>query len=222
MRYWVSQDLNLTRRVERFCKKKGIDIVGFADPKLFDRFEKLNTPDFYLKDSVSVIVIGMYLYDIVLDAWSIRANSNFTYQFIDNILENYCHKVKDFLLEKGYKTEVITYSPGFYLKDSAALAGIGPIGKNNLLITEKYGSQVRLRALTTTAPLKHGTPIKESKYCENCTKCIDACPAQALIDGKYLKDACYDYQKANLRKLSDETAIWCNTCIEVCPVGDKY
>ena len=215
----MTYDFELTEKVKKFCEKIGVDVLGLADPNLFDRFPKYNRPEFYLKESQTVIIIGMHLYDLVLDAWTRDPEFNKNFQFVDTILEKLLYQIKDFLEKRGYDSELISYKPGLYLKDAAALAGIGPIGRNNLIITEQFGSQVRLRALTTTAPLKCGTPILESKYCENCNKCIEACPAQAFRDGKYNKNTCYAYQISHLRTLSDYTSIWCNVCIESCPAG---
>ncbi|MHA2182243.1 MAG: hypothetical protein ACXAAH_12565, partial [Promethearchaeota archaeon] len=135
--------------------------------------------------------------------------------------ENFCYKVKDRLDQIGYESVVISYGPGLFLKDSAALAGIGPIGKNNLLITPSYGSQIRLRAIVTTAPLVYGEPILESEYCKECDVCLKACPANAFIDGKYIKNVCNEWARANWKILSNHTVIWCNTCIEVCPITKK-
>ena len=122
-------------------------------------------------------------------------------------------------MKKGFNSRVIPYSPGLYLKEAAALAGIGPIGKNNLLITENFGSQVRLRAIATTAPLICGEPITESKYRKECNLCIKACPANAFVEGKYIREKCYGYLETHKRNLSDNTIIECNVCIESCPIG---
>ncbi|MHA1467314.1 MAG: 4Fe-4S binding protein [Promethearchaeota archaeon] len=162
----------LTDELNTHCVKIGIDIVGFGDSIHFNKFNKVNRPESYLKNSKSVIVIGFHL-----------------------------------------------YKPGLYLKDAAALAGIGPIGKNNLLITKTFGSQVRLRALVTVAELSYGTPIHESDYCNNCRLCVDSCPAGALEGGQYNKELCNNYCLENLKNLSENTVIWCNICIEACPIG---
>ena len=148
----MEQISGLTKKVKEFCERIGVDIVGFAAPHLYKRFPEYNRPEFYLKESKTVIIIGLYLYDIILDAWSQDQKSGRNYQFADAILENLGQMIKQFLSDQGYNSEIIPYTPGLFIKDSAALAGIGPIGKNNLLLTEQFGSQVRLRALTTTAP----------------------------------------------------------------------
>jgi len=216
----LERDQQLTTDVRNYCDKIGVDVVGFADPLLFERYSEENRPHAFLKDLKTVIVIGFHLYDIILDAWSHKEGEGiWTHQFADAVVEQFCHGVRRLLLKRGYNSRVIPYRPGLYLKEAAALAGIGPIGKNNLLITNLFGSQVRLRALVTTAPLICGDPIKESKYCKECNICIEACPAKALYSGKYSREKCYLYLETHKRSLSDFTVIECNKCIEVCPIG---
>ena len=217
----MERDLKLTEKIRKYCCKIGADIIGFADVKHFNKFQTYNQPENYLKNSKTVIVLGLHIFDLVLDAWNINPDNGKNYQFADTILEKLCNLTKDFVKELGYETEIISYTPGLFLKDSAALAGIGPIGKNNLLITENFGSQVRLRALVTTAPLICGKPILESKYCKKCELCVKSCPADAFKNGKYNKDICQPFQLIHLRKLSENTSIWCNICIDSC-TANKY
>ncbi len=209
----------LTDELITYCVKIGIDIVGFGDPTNFNKFDKEHTPEGILKNPKTVIIVGFHLYDLNLDAWSKDEKKGKSYHFADSILLDQCHQIKSFLAKKGFKSKIIPYKPGLYLKDASALAGIGPIGKNNLLITKTFGSQVRLRALVTVAELSYGTPIHESEYCKNCNICVDSCPAGALEGGKYRKSLCYNYCMENLKNLSENTVIWCNICIESCPVG---
>ncbi|MFW9881431.1 MAG: 4Fe-4S binding protein [Candidatus Thorarchaeota archaeon] len=216
----MERDQQLTIGVRNYCKKIGVDVFGFADPLLFGCYSEENRPDAFLKDLKTVIVIGFHLYDIILDAWSHKKEEGiWNYQFADAVVEQFCHRVRRYLLKKGFNSRVIPYSPGLYLKEAAALAGVGPIGKNNLLITNQFGSQVRLRALATTAPLICGEPLRESEYCKGCDICIEACPADAFINGKYIKEKCYTYLESHKRNLSDYTVIECNVCIDSCPIG---
>jgi len=212
---------SLTKELIEYCEKIDIDFVGFSDTTKFNNFSKKHRPDSYLSNSKTVIVIGFHLYDISLDAWNRREEKGKSYHFADLILLNQCHRIKNFLTKKGVKSKIITYEPGLFIKDAAALAGIGPIGKNNLLITKAYGSQVRLRALVTDVELSYGIPIHESEYCRNCDICVQSCPAGALMGGRYDKDLCRNYCMKNLKNVSENTVIWCNACIESCPVGKK-
>ena len=212
---------SLTKELIEYCDKIGVDFVGFSNISSFDRFSKDHRPGSYLSSSKTVILIGFHLFDISLDAWNRDEEKGKSSHFADLILVNQCHRIKNFLVKKGFNSKIIPYEPGLYLKDTAALAGIGPIGKNNLLITEAYGSQVRLRSLVTEAELYSGTPIHDSKYCRNCNICVESCPAGALKGGKYNKELCRKYCLDNLKYLSENTVIWCNKCIESCPVGKK-
>lgn len=212
----------LTSQVKRKCEDLGLDVFGFADPVKFQKYKdysERNRPEQFMKSVQAVIVVGIHLKDLILDTWFQSSDGN--YHFADMIIESKCYKLQNYLVEKGYETRLIPYNPGLFLKDSAALAGIGPIGRNNLLITEQYGPQVRLRALVTETPLICGAPITESNYCEECNLCEDACPADALNGGEYNRMACETYQLNNLRKLSNNSSIWCNRCIEVCPIGSE-
>ncbi|MBD3339576.1 MAG: hypothetical protein GF353_10730 [Candidatus Lokiarchaeota archaeon] len=217
----MGRDVILTEKVEKFAKKIGIDLIGFADPAHFERYKKRYKPFKFLKDAQTVIVLGVYMYDLILDAWSQDLKSGRGSHFMDSIIENRAYQLKDFIEKEGFQSVVISYNPGLYLKEAAALAGIGAIGKNNLLITEDYGAQVRLRAMVTNASLKVGDPINNCKYCENCTLCVIACPADALSDGIYDREKCFPYTQSHLKKLSDSSSIWCNKCIEACPIGKK-
>ncbi len=217
----MERDRKLTEEVINLANKIGVDIIGFANPKEFNRFKVENRPETYLKSVQTVIVIGLHLYDIILDVWSEDQTTSKSFHYLDSILKNRAGKIKGFLIKKGYKSKIISYKPGIFLKDAAAIAGLGPIGKNNLIITKKFGSQVRLRAITTEAPLETGSPIEESVYCKDCNICITNCPANALSSTNYIKEACLSYCLLNLRKISDYSSIWCNICIETCPYSKK-
>lgn len=65
------------------------------------------------------------------------------------------------------------------LKGAAVKAGLGWIGKNTLLITEKYGSFIALGAIITDADLGESYPLAKNK-CGRCTRCMDACPTAAI------------------------------------------
>ena len=61
-------------------------------------------------------------------------------------------------------------------RDAAAKSGIGIIGENMMLITEKYATFVFLAEIFTTLDLS--SPAGEIKYCEGCGKCRAACPME--------------------------------------------
>jgi epoxyqueuosine reductase len=82
----------------------------------------------------------------------------------------------------GIKTHRLPYAiekGGIYLKDAAVLAGLGCIGKNNLLVTPELGSRVRLRAMLLEEGLTPTGPIVFDP-CDGCEElCRKACPQNA-------------------------------------------
>jgi epoxyqueuosine reductase len=88
-------------------------------------------------------------------------------------------------IEKTYniKTHKLSYfieKGGIYLKDTAVLAGLGCIGKNNILVTPELGSKIRLRALLLEEDLTPTGPI-DFDPCDGCEEfCRKACPQDAF------------------------------------------
>lgn len=214
----MTPEVELTRKLERTCVKAGADFVAYADPAVLNQLSPHSRPEQFLTGIQAIVVVGIHLYDLVLDAWTQPPGAEKGFQFADQILEVICYRAKEFLGERNYASVLVPYN-GLFLKDAAAVAGIGPIGKNNLLLTPRFGPQVRLRALVTAAPLACGTPVTTSEFCLGCQRCIVACPAGAFPQGRYDRATCETYQLHHLRNLSAYSSIWCNTCIESCPVG---
>jgi len=149
----------------------------------------------------------------------------------------------------GLKTVHLPYhieKGGTYLKDAAVLAGLGCIGRNNMLITPEYGPRVRLRALTLDAALPATGPISFDP-CARCdAPCRRACPQLAFDNRIYRPEDCgqdrlpgrdgvYSRPRCNAQMEKDnETAVeqpvdsggtpvkvikYCRECELSCPVG---
>jgi len=108
----------------------------------------------------------------------------------------------------------------------AAKSGLGWIGKNGNLINKKKGSFFFLATLITDLELQPDNPLPQD-YCGTCTKCIDACPTQAILPNKtLLANQCISYFTIELNSatLPDNLAAkannWvfgCDICQDVCP-----
>ena len=81
---------------------------------------------------------------------------------------------------KTHKLPYFIETGGIYLKDTAVLAGLGCIGKNNILVTPELGPKVRLRALLLEEDLTPTGPI-DFDPCDDCEEfCRKACPQNAF------------------------------------------
>ena len=111
-------------------------------------------------------------------------------------------------------------------KDAALTAGLGYIGKNTLLQCGDWGSRVNLAVLLSTEPL-HPTPGQGGRFvsCEDCNRCIDACPTGALSESGLDARRCLSYWLVEHRgAIPDEIAsrvgnrvFGCDVCQDVCP-----
>lgn len=106
----------------------------------------------------------------------------------------------------------------------AKKSGIGWVGKNSNLITREIGSFVFLAEVIVDIELDYDGPIAD--YCGTCTRCIDACPTDAIID-PYVVDGskCISYLTIELKEnlpqeFKGKMENWvfgCDICQDVCP-----
>ncbi|MGD9181300.1 MAG: hypothetical protein PVF26_14070 [Desulfobacterales bacterium] len=120
---------------------------------------------------------------------------------------------------------------GAFLKDSAALAGLGVIGKHNLLVTPEFGTRVRLRGIFMEAALEPTGPI-DFDPCNGCDMpCHRACPREAFRSGAFERALCKlenDKRDAEVEILDgsimgieepSEVTKPCRYCELACPVA---
>ncbi|NJK38893.1 MAG: tRNA epoxyqueuosine(34) reductase QueG [Oscillatoriales cyanobacterium RM2_1_1] len=110
----------------------------------------------------------------------------------------------------------------------AQQAGIGWIAKNSNVITRQYGSWVFLGEILTNLCLTPDTP--HTKHCGTCTRCLEACPTQAIVE-PFVVDAnrCIAYHTIENRAeaLPEDINLggWvagCDICQEVCPWNQRF
>lgn len=109
----------------------------------------------------------------------------------------------------------------------AAQAGLGWIGKNTCLIHQQLGSWMLLGVIVTSIPVAaEAVPHLAADRCGSCTRCIDACPTQALIAPRQMDASrCIAYltieKKGSipeeLREPIGRQVFGCDICQEVCP-----
>ncbi|WDF66741.1 tRNA epoxyqueuosine(34) reductase QueG [Flavobacterium sp. KACC 22763] len=106
----------------------------------------------------------------------------------------------------------------------AAKSGLGWIGKNSNLITQRVGSFYFIAELIIDLELEYDHAVTD--HCGSCTACIDACPTQAIV-APYIVDGskCISYYTIELKEnlpeemkgKFDEWMFGCDTCQDVCP-----
>ncbi|NIK69569.1 tRNA epoxyqueuosine(34) reductase QueG [Paenibacillus sp. BK720] len=107
----------------------------------------------------------------------------------------------------------------------AERAGIGWSAKNCSILSEDLGSWIYLGEMITNIPFEPDTPVTEG--CGECTKCIDACPTDALVGpGQLDSNRCISFITQTKGFISDEymrkignRLYGCDTCQTVCPVN---
>lgn len=122
--------------------------------------------------------------------------------------------------EYGLRAHLIPYrigDGGIYLKDAASLAGIGRMGRNNLVLVPGYGPRVRFRAIWADLEAPEWNLPEGDLPCAGCKEpCTRACPMDAFSSGRYSRERCMarmDADKTTGRGRIDH----CRACELACP-----
>ena len=205
---------------------------GFHGEMLYmeNHFEKRTDPRILVEGSKSVI-------SVLLNYFPEEKQTDDTYRISKYAYgKDYHHVVKEklnFLFE--FINDEIGEINGRAFVDSApvmdkvwvAKSGLGWIGKNTNLITKEFGSFVFIGELIIDLELDYDLQIKD--YCGNCTKCIDACPTNAISPYQLDVRKCISYltieKKGDLpEEMKGKWNDWifgCDICQDVCPWNSK-
>ncbi|MEY2649773.1 MAG: hypothetical protein RL608_447 [Bacteroidota bacterium] len=106
----------------------------------------------------------------------------------------------------------------------AERSGLGWVGKNSLVLRKNAGSYFFLAELVLDCDLVPDLPVAD--HCGSCTRCVDACPTQAIIapkvvdSGRCISHATIELHGALPRDMAESLNPWvfgCDICQEVCP-----
>lgn len=111
-------------------------------------------------------------------------------------------------------------------KTWAQKSGLGWVGKNHLLITKQSGSFFFICNLIVDLELNYD-PVFAKDFCGSCTRCVDACPTDALhLDGRFEANKCISYLTIELKddiipeeyhRQMEGWSFGCDICQDVCP-----
>lgn len=182
-----------SEEIKALAREEGVDSVGVASADCVEATPIRRGPRSVLPKAQSVVVFAKRMLTGSIESPSsqvVTSQNLALYQELDRI----SYVLGCFFEQSGYRSATVpSYNPvemtsetkGFVgavsLRHVAQAAGLGVLGKNNLLITPHLGPRVRLGALVTTAPLDPDKPLSDD-LCGDCEACIAACPGNALSE----------------------------------------
>lgn len=244
---------NLKQEIIQYSKKIGIDKIGFAAATPFTELkqrlvrqqelnyqsgfeepdiEKRTNPALLLDGASSIISIALAYPSKMKERVTskkgerrglfCRASWGMDYH---HILKDRLTKLEQFILARVPNAKCSSMTDTGELSDRAVAqrAGIGWSGKNCAIITPEFGSYVYLGEMITNLPFEPDQPIEDE--CGDCTKCLEACPTGALVQGGQINaQRCIGFLTQTKGVLPDEfrekignRIYGCDSCQTACP-----
>ena len=210
--------------LKKFATGLGIALFGAACIKPIKK--EFVFSDETLKDLDYTISLGLRLSDGILeDITSFPTKIYYHhYRQANALLDQIAFKVSNFVQGKGYKALPVPASQIVDWEKQAGhlshkkigeMAGLGFIGRNNLLVNPKIGARFRLVTILTNMPLEPDEKLKET--CGECRDCINVCPAGAIKEKKQDFDhiKCFEKLKEFRNKRLVDQFI-CGVCVKAC------
>jgi len=225
--------MSLENEIRYELRCRGADFVYFADISRLSEEQNKRYPNALL---IGITLSPDYIRKITDTPDYVQNMINNNQKNVDefHVKEANTDRLADYiagyLLLKGYsaysQSEDNINSTGYYDEETkstplphktiAVLAGLGWIGKHNLLVTAEFGSAISMCTVLTDAPLKTVLYTPANPLCGNCTICRDICPARAIKGNiwsiKTSRDELVDINKCNT----------CLKCLAFCPWTQKY
>lgn len=201
---------------------------GFEEPNI----EKRVTPTLLMEGAQSIISIAL--------AYPSKMNERVTSKKGERrglfsrtswgldyhlILKDRLMKLENYIKERIPEAKCQSMVDTGELSDRAVAerAGIGWSGKNCAIITPEFGSYVYLGEMITNLPFAPDEPIEDG--CGECTKCLEACPTGALVQGGQINaQRCISFLTQTKELIPEEfrdkignRLYGCDSCQTACP-----
>lgn len=241
----------LKDKIEDFCKSIGLDTIGFIPCRKFDELtkfyqyrkemnlqnefeendiEKRINPSIYMETGKTIISIAFPYYH---EAYELNNGFSIYTKRLDyhRVLKKYLAKICEYIESLGGKAESFVDSNSLPERYIAYLAGVGFIGRNNMIITEKYGSYVFLGEIITDLEIecedkRSFHEISNYAECKDCERCIKECPTKSINKHKINPNICLSYitQKKDISdkeiKLLKGNVFGCDFCQLKCSYNE--
>lgn len=222
-----------TKELLTEIQNHGVDFIHFVDiSQLTDK----QTKEYSTAILFGIALSKTYLekvaanYDYVLQMKTNSKIENDEFHLAELKTNNLADNIENYIISKGFKaysqSEDNIRKTGYYddenkktplpHKTIAGLAGLGWIGKHNLLVTEKYGSAISMCSVLTNAHLESTKQQPLKPKCGDCNICSEICKSNA-IKGEIWKLGIAREKIVNVFQCTT-----CFQCVVHCPWTKKY
>jgi epoxyqueuosine reductase len=241
----------LTRAIKTQLSEQGFDLVGISQAGFLEQeardlekwlqegrhgtmawmenhFEMRVDPRLLMDGAKSVISVLINYFPDPVHHQPADAPKISTYAWGEDyhkVIKRKLYRVLEWMQENvgEVNARVFTDSAPVMDKAWARRGGLGWIGKHTNLIHPKMGSWYFIGEIIVDLELDYDGPMKD--FCGTCTRCIDACPTEALTPYQIDSRKCISYLTIELREgmpaaLAEQTEGWaygCDICQQVCP-----
>lgn len=205
----MDMDTELNKIWEQRIKDNGADFVYFVDISMF--------PKDIVEEYSCAVLFGKGLSKEYIS--TLKAGLEPKRKEVLNTerkMDTLAAKLAEQLEAEGYKSIAKLKTGRLPHKTVALRAGLGFIGKNNLLVTPEYGCALMLGKVLTTAPFVTTSEMPKQPQCGDCNICVNVCPGEALLGKTWSLTTTRD--EIMVRKL----CTLCLKCMVFCPYTAKY
>ena len=245
--------MNIKEKIINYSKGIGIDLIGFTNVQIYDDLrpiledrekknflsgfeekdiEKRINPRLILDDAKTIIVIGISYHndrDKIKErdknkAFGMVSKSSWGMDY-HIVLREKMKTLSEYIQDEveGFEYKYFVDTGPLVDRHLAYMAGIGMYGKNNCIISKKYGSWIFIGYIVSN--LEAEIDIPQKRGCNGCNICINSCPTGALMeDYEYNSKLCISYLTQtkddidyDLREKMGRSLYGCDICQQVCP-----
>ena len=215
------------KELEKFCLEHGADLFGVAD--ISEIKHEFNLPEELIGDLDKAICLGVRLSAKILNDIDKAPTKLYFHHyktanfFLDQLgfqVSNYIQRKVALALSVPASQIVDWQKQSAHVshKKIGVLAGLGWIGRNNLLVNPKLGSQFRLVTVFTNLKIKVDKPL--TKDCADCYDCLKVCPVGAITKKKEDFDHLKCFEKLKEFQKSGVVGQYiCGICVRECKGG---
>lgn len=210
--------------LKEFALERGASLFGVS--RLQPEEDTIYLPEYVLNGLERAISMAVRLSDNILEEIDDCPTKLYFhhYRSINMFLDQLALSMQHFIHKEGFTALPIPASQILdWEKQTAHLshkkfaeeAGIGWVGRNNLIVSPQYGSKIRLVTVLTDMPLSLDKPLAAG--CGACRACISACPAGSIKEKREDFDhlGCYEKLK-EFRKNRYVDQYICGVCVKAC------